>query len=221
MFLAGFLAGALLFGAGAATDAATGVKKVTVKFNNIKVVVDGKLVKSSDEPFTLGGKTYVPLRTIGEALGQNVGYENNTVLVGVDKQSLLLMDLTKPTETGVKCSKGTGTGLTAAGKSDSRGFYAEGQKGHANGSVKFYVNGSGMKKISGSIALDDANPEEIEPVEVEVLKDKTVIWEGKLERSKTPVPINIPLDASTNNIYFNFKKLNNTKIDFINMVGQY
>ena len=219
-FCTGFLAGAILFGA-AFCYAAVGEKKVTAKFNNIKVVVEGKLIKSSDEPFTMEGKTYVPLRMVGEALSQNVEWENNTVLVGVNKQSLLLTDLIKPNETGVKCSKNTGAGIKVAGKSYTKGFYAEGQKGHSNGSLKFYVYGTGLKKITGSIALDDANPEDIKPLKVEVLKDKVVVWEGQLARGENPVAINIPIGMSTDNIYFNFKDLSNTKVDFINMIGIY
>lgn len=220
VFCAGFLVGAILFGA-AFCYATTGEKKVTVKYNNIKVVVDGKLVTASEEPFTMGGKTYVPLKMIADALGKNTGYEKGTVLIGVDKQSLVLTDLTKPSETGVKCSKDAGAGLKVAGQTYSKGFSAEGQKGHAKGSLKFYVNGTGMKKITGSIALDDANPEDIEPLKVQVLKDKVVVWEGELKRGDSPVAINIPIGTATDNIYFNFENLKNTKIDFIEMIGLY
>lgn len=220
VFCAGFLMGAILFGA-AFAFAAVGEKSVKIKFNNMKVVVNGKLVPASEEPFTMGGKTYVPLRMIGEALGQNVGYENGTVLVGVNEQSLLLSDLLKPSETGVKTSAGIGTGITVAGKAYTKGFYIEGSKARPTGSLKFTVQGSGMKKITGSLALDDSNPESIEPVQVEILKDNSVIWEGELARGESPVSINIPIDSSTNNVYFNFKNMNNTKVDFINVIGQY
>lgn len=220
VFCAGFLAGAILFGA-AFCFAATGEKKVTVKYNSIKVVVDGKLIKSADEPFTMGGKTYVPLKMIAEALGKSTSFEKNTILVGTSKPSLLLTDLIHPVETGVKCSTGTATNLLVAGKTYSRGFFAEGQKGHANGNLQFYVNGTGLKKITGSIALDDTNPEAIQSLELEIMKDKTVIWKGELSRGQNPVAIKIPVDTAANNIYFNFNNLNNTRVDFINMLGQY
>lgn len=220
IFCSGFLLGALFFGA-TVSDATTGQKNVIAKYANIKVVVDGKRVATTDEPFTMGGKTYVPLRLIGEALGKNVGWENNTVLVGTEKQSLLLIDLIKPTETGVKTSSGIGTGITVAGKSYSRGFYVEGQKNRQNGSLKFFVQGTGMKKVTGSLALDDANEENMDPVSVEILQDSEVIWKGTLKRGSQPIQINIPITAATNNLYFNFDNMNNSKIDFINFLGQY
>ena len=220
-FVSGFLVAAVLFSVPVMTDGFTGTKSVTAKYSNIKMVVNSKLVTASEEPFLLNGRTYVPLRVVAEALGSNVGWENSTVLVGSGKQSLLLHQLVSPSATGLDCSADAGAGMQCSGKAYDRGFYATAGKGRANESLKFFVQNLGMKKITGSIALDDSNPDGISPVEVEIIRDKETVWEGTLTKGEAPKPIAITIPSDANNIYFNFSGLENTKIDFINIVAQY
>lgn len=58
---------------------------ITVTYDNIKVVVDGKEVQfgkdtkgNQIEPFIYNGTTYLPLRAVGEALGKEVKWDSNT-----------------------------------------------------------------------------------------------------------------------------------------------
>ena len=64
--------------------AQTGSQKIDAVYNNIKIVVDGKEVSTSTEPFIYNGTTYLPVRAIGEALGKDVSWdaETNTVYIG-------------------------------------------------------------------------------------------------------------------------------------------
>lgn len=64
--------------------AQTGTKKIDATYNNIKIVVDGKTVSTSTEPFIYNGTTYLPVRAIGEALGKEVSWDGqtNTVYIG-------------------------------------------------------------------------------------------------------------------------------------------
>ena len=65
-------------------------KNITVFFNNIKLMVDGEVVTPKDangnvvEPFIYNGTTYLPVRALAEALGQDVNWdaETSTVVVG-------------------------------------------------------------------------------------------------------------------------------------------
>lgn len=65
-------------------------KKITVLYNNIKLVVDGKpaslgkdLSGKTIEPFIYNGTTYLPVRAIGEALDKDVDWDGKTQTVYV------------------------------------------------------------------------------------------------------------------------------------------
>lgn len=216
VFLCGLLVGAILFGS-AVSFAFTGSSDVTAEYSDIKIVVDGTLVKTNLEPFILNDRVYVPLRVVAEAMGKEVGWENNTVLIGTQKQSLVLTDLMMPTETSVKCSYGSA--LKVNGVSYSRGFYVQG-KDSPTGSLNFYVRGKGIKEINGSIGLDDSNPDS-QAVELAVFKDSTKVWEGIIKKGDNPVPINFQIEDNINTVYFKFNKVAKAKIDFIDFAARY
>ncbi len=67
--------------------AQSGTQKIDAVYNNIKIVVDGKEVSTSTEPFIYNGTTYLPVRAIGEALGKDVSWDSatNTVYIGSEK----------------------------------------------------------------------------------------------------------------------------------------
>jgi hypothetical protein len=60
-----------------------GTKSVSIHYNNIKINADGKYVNTINEPFTINGVTYVPLREISNILSAEVAWDakNNTVLI--------------------------------------------------------------------------------------------------------------------------------------------
>jgi hypothetical protein len=51
-------------------------KSIQVTYRNISILVNGKIVPSEQEPFIFEGRTFVPLRTIGEALNKKVEWDN-------------------------------------------------------------------------------------------------------------------------------------------------
>lgn len=67
----------------------TGTKAVEITFRDIKVTLDGDVLKlvnaqgETVEPFILDGTTYLPLRTISEALGLEVSWDAATSTVGL------------------------------------------------------------------------------------------------------------------------------------------
>ncbi|MEG6617373.1 copper amine oxidase N-terminal domain-containing protein [Peptococcaceae bacterium 1198_IL3148] len=93
-----------------------GTQKVNIHYNNIKINVDGKYVNTANEPFTISGVTYVPLREISNILDAEVDWdgENNTVLIysssnesvdisePIDDESIDSVDSSEPEETGDK-----------------------------------------------------------------------------------------------------------------------
>ena len=77
------LAGALALGT-CTVSAASGTRNISATFRNIKIVVDGKELSTSAEPFIYNGTTYLPIRAVGEAVGKEVAWDGstNTVYLG-------------------------------------------------------------------------------------------------------------------------------------------
>lgn len=217
VFLCGLVMGAILFGT-AWSFAATGTKNVAVRYANIKIVVDGTLVKTDLEPFLLDGRTYVPLRVAAEALGQEVGWENNTVIIGKGTQNLVLANVIPPTTTGLTLERDKG--MHVQGVHYPRGFYVVGFDRYSQGSLGFNLLGKGVKKIEGTVALDDANPDSVGTVGVEILADGKKAWEKTLKKGDNPVPVSINVE-STYNLQIKFHNSANAQVNFINFAAQY
>lgn len=80
-FISGFLFGALLF---AVPAIANNSKTVEAFYNNIKLSVYGQIVDTEgNEPFIVGGRTYVPARYVAEAMGGQVNWNAETDTVEV------------------------------------------------------------------------------------------------------------------------------------------
>ena len=64
-----------------------GQKTLTAFFDNIRFVVDGELIIPKDdtgnevEPFIVDGTTYLPVKTVGEAVGKQFTWDGNTSTV--------------------------------------------------------------------------------------------------------------------------------------------
>ncbi|RXT04545.1 stalk domain-containing protein [Ammoniphilus sp. CFH 90114] len=71
-FVSGVMVGAILF-SGVAYAAST---KIDVSFKPIKFFFEGeeKIAGSGEQGFVYNGRTYVPLRFMGESLGKEVTY---------------------------------------------------------------------------------------------------------------------------------------------------
>ena len=67
-----------------AVFASTGTQNISATYDNIKIVVDGRTVNASAEPFIYNGVTYLPVRAVGETLGKEVSWDSstNTIYLG-------------------------------------------------------------------------------------------------------------------------------------------
>lgn len=80
-FISGFLLGALIFSVPAL---ANNSKNIEAFYNNIKIKVYGQLVNTEgNEPFIVGGRTYVPARYVAEAMGGVVKWNETENIVEV------------------------------------------------------------------------------------------------------------------------------------------
>lgn len=83
--VAGLLAGAVLVTGSAM--AITGTMQKDVTYRNIKITLDGSAIEAKDasgnnvEPFIMDGSTYLPVRSVANALGLGVNWNNATSTV--------------------------------------------------------------------------------------------------------------------------------------------
>lgn len=91
----------LVMGAAPAAYAKVANMDIPVMFNNIKIVVDGKELKTDKEPFIYEGTTYLPVRAVGEAAGKNVTWDaaSKTVILGETEQKEQEKEPEQPEET--------------------------------------------------------------------------------------------------------------------------
>ena len=74
--------------------AASVSKQLTAYYNDIKLIINGETVTPKDasgtvvEPFVIDGTTYLPVRAVAEALGQNVSWDGatRTVIIGTNEE---------------------------------------------------------------------------------------------------------------------------------------
>lgn len=92
---------ALVMGAAPAAYAKVANMDIPVMFNNIKIVVDGKELKTDKEPFIYEGTTYLPVRAVGKAVGKNVTWDaaSKTVILGETEQKETEKEPEQPEET--------------------------------------------------------------------------------------------------------------------------
>ncbi len=81
----GIVTSAALFAG--STYASTGVQNLKVSYANIGIVVNGKAVTTTAEPFIYHYNVYVPVSTVGHALSSSVAWVNKPAAVVVTDQS--------------------------------------------------------------------------------------------------------------------------------------
>ncbi len=92
-FIIGVVVMTLVFSTAATGFAATGSKAITAAYNNIKIYVNQKLVTPKDasgnsvEPFIYNGTTYLPVRAVADALGQDVSWDGATKSIYIGSQA--------------------------------------------------------------------------------------------------------------------------------------
>ena len=62
-------------------SAEDGTREISAAFRDIKIIVDGKQLSTPAEPFIYNGTTYLPVRAVGEAVGKEVDWDNDTKTV--------------------------------------------------------------------------------------------------------------------------------------------
>ncbi len=82
MILTGVCGCALLFGGTAIAKSVT--EKISVRFANIKLIVNDKVIQTKAEPFVYNGNVYAPVATVANMLNINQEWDNKTPAVRFD-----------------------------------------------------------------------------------------------------------------------------------------
>ncbi|MDR1574245.1 MAG: copper amine oxidase N-terminal domain-containing protein [Clostridiales Family XIII bacterium] len=162
-FTTGVICGALVFGGVPAAFAAGGAKTITANYDNIKIYVNEKLLSPKDadgnsvEPFISNGTTYLPVRAVAEALGQDVGWDGNAKSVYIGTQPA---SLTTPAA-GSAQSASDGNTVWVPNNGDTRFVPKTGDKILCDdGSVYEIVKGPDLNSSSSFTANGKWHPEE-------------------------------------------------------------
>lgn len=91
-FISGVLVTLVFFSMIGTAFATKGKRTVDIDYNDIQVTLDGQTVALVDangnpvEPFAINGTTYLPVRAVADALGLEVGWEQETSTVILNKK---------------------------------------------------------------------------------------------------------------------------------------
>lgn len=133
---------ALLLGCTSAI-AKQSTENIQVSYSNIKMVVNGVPVEPKDangskiEPFIYNGTTYLPVRAVGDAFGQQVTWDGNTKTVYIGdapNSNMYLTDVCSPYDTN--------------GYYSNKTFEMDGKKYNA-GSFYFSYGGEALYNLDG------------------------------------------------------------------------
>lgn len=147
-FTTGLLIGSMTVGA----FAATGSQNIRATYKNIKVAVNNTVVSLKDaqgrtvEPFVYNGTTYLPVRGVATALGQQVSWDASTNTVYVGEQPTKA-PASKSTPAGTVLYNSHGIKVTYLGWERSKGIPGD--------RYKFKIENNNSEEWM--IATDDAS----------------------------------------------------------------
>lgn len=175
---------------------------ITVTYDNIKVVVDGKEVQfgkdtkgNQIEPFIYNGTTYLPLRAVAEAVGKEVKWDQNTKTaflgdgkVNTGEVNVALTEIIKPfSKDRVKiiAKDGDKVKFNLGGKEYNNGLLFKSSypgKGHAN----FNLEGK-YTSLTGLLGAD----QEGTTIKVDFIGDGNLLQSFDIVSGQLPVNVNL------------------------------
>ena len=194
---------AIIFALSTVVLASARLVNIKVAYDNIKVVVDGREVQfgvdstgKKIEPFIYNGTTYLPIRAVGEALGKQVQWDQNTktaflgdgqVITGESQKVLteVMPPFTKSKVT-VTTKNDTRNEIDLAGKKYNNGISFESHKVGSTGYANFNLEGK-YSNLTGLLGLDDAEHE----IKVDFIGDGRLLQSYDIIGGQLPVNVNL------------------------------
>ena len=175
---------------------------IEVAYDNIKIVVNGKdvifgkdLSGNKVEPFIYQGITYLPVRAVGEALGQEVKWDGitKTVYVGQNGQvkkdmaEKNMADLVEPFSSNrFKVYKSDGKTISLGGVEYKTGFNIDTYYERENCFANFNLENK-YTSISGKLGADEDGA----IINVKFIGDGNVIQEFEIIGGQLPIDVNL------------------------------
>lgn len=179
--------------------AASVKKQLTAYYNDIKLIINGETVTPKDvngtvvEPFVIDGTTYLPVRAVAEALGQNVSWDGVThsVIIGANEeyeQPTIWLDDMNPT----------------SGDSYDRGDSVKDNLGNTYehyldvSEISYALNGQ-YEKFTGSLVLKEYYKDYEFCSKMVVLLDGVEVYESSVF-TKDSFPEEFEIDVTDGNL---------------------
>lgn len=169
-------------------------RTITVYYQDIKMYVDGQRVNTSSEPFIYNGSTYLPVRAISEALGEEVYWDGNTKSVYIGERpgtTQYLMDVCPPYQKYCVYDyySNNQRSFSMAGIEYNNGFHCYNNGGY----IYFNLNGK-YNLLSAIIGPLDGSQENINgTISFEV--DGITVASYNFSGGDLPGNINVPLNG--------------------------
>lgn len=205
LVLVGVIAGSSI------TAFAAGGRKIEV-FDNVKKVIVNKINKpftKGEEPFTYNGRTYVPLRYVSEALGENVDWDGTTGTVYIgDRYSTSAhywdKEIKHMSYSGsYKYSHNSDeTEENNIGEKFSNFLILKDTRNNSTSFIEFPLNGQ-YKTFTSSLAYTKGNMN-CKEIEVKIFLDDKVVYNTTLNQGCMPKKLSIDLTGA-NKIKFQIK----------------
>lgn len=185
----GFLAGAVItLTAGTMlTVFATPIEQaINVVYDDYRIIIDGADKSDAPEdskPFIYNGRTYVPLRYIGESMGKQVLWDGNTKSIYINDEGNSREDVNFASQGYEKSDENIYL------DSDTNTIYLNywGYHEHKD-SIIFNLNGL-AKKVSGTVDMSDTKENKVEGKVVFYDQNDKVLYQTSMMRnSTTPIP---------------------------------
>lgn len=175
---------------------------ITVTYDNVKVVVDGRQVQFGKdskgkqiEPFIYNGTTYLPLRAVAEALGKEVQWDKNTNTaflgdgtVNTGEVNVALTEIMKPfskEKANVIAKDGDMKKMSLGGKEYDNGILFDSYNSK-NGHTNFNLEGK-YTNLTGLLGAD----QEGVTVKVDFIGDGNLLQSYDIVSGQLPVNVNL------------------------------
>lgn len=167
--------------------AKTGSQWIEIFYSDIKINVNGTRINTSNnEPFIYNGTTYLPVRAVAEALGQNVDWDGNTKTVSIGSKpsgAAYLMDVCPPYSGYIDTKT-----FQMAGKSYSKGFVM-------GGDCTVLVNlDAKYTQLNCTVGHPDNTNGMDNDLTIRFYVDQKLVKEFELYGGELPEQISIPLN---------------------------
>ncbi len=132
-------------------------KKIQIKINSVAVVVNGDSI--TDDNFIYNGTTYVPIRSVSNALGASVDYNknNNTISIETGSNNSTSSDMVSTTQPNT---------ITTTAKINSVSLYADGNKINKDTMLIDGVTYVPLRAISEALDVNVAYSEDLKVVSI-------------------------------------------------------